>query len=231
MGFDWNAMAFTASIWILPVLFAITLHEAAHGWVAWRLGDDTARALGRVSFNPLRHIDPFGTVLMPALLLFASGGRMMFGFAKPVPVDFSRLRKPRRDMVLVAAAGPGSNILLAVISALLIHGTVLFEADAQRWILHNLFNSVWINLLLAVFNMLPLPPLDGGRVAVGLLPPELARQLARAERVGMIIILAALFILPWIGGKMGLDLNIFRWLIGEPTAYLMDLVFSLTGVR
>ena len=231
MGSDWNAMAFTASIWILPVLFAITLHEAAHGWVAWRLGDDTAHALGRVSFNPLRHIDPFGTVLMPALLLFASGGRMMFGFAKPVPVDFSRLRQPRRDMVLVAAAGPGSNILLAVISALLIHGTVLFEADAQRWILHNLVNSVWINLLLAVFNMLPLPPLDGGRVAVGLLPPELARQLARVARAGMIIILAALFIVPWIGGKMGLDLNIFRWLIGEPTAYLMDLVFSLTGVR
>ena len=231
MGSDWNAIAFTASIWILPALFAITLHEAAHGWVAWRLGDDTARALGRVSFNPLRHIDPFGTVLMPAVLLFASGGRMMFGFAKPVPVDFSRLRKPRRDMVLVAAAGPGSNILLAVISALLIHGTVLFEADAQRWILHNLVNSVWINLLLAVFNMLPLPPLDGGRVAVGLLPPELARQLARVERAGMIIILAALFILPWIGGRMGLDLNIFRWLIGEPTAYLIDLVFSLTGVR
>ena len=231
MGFDWNAMAFTASIWILPVLFAITLHEAAHGWVAWRLGDDTARSLGRVSFNPLRHIDPFGTVLMPAVLLFASGGRMMFGFAKPVPVNFSRLRKPRRDMVLVAAAGPGSNILLAVISALLIHGTVLFEADAQRWFLHNLVNSVWINLLLAVFNMLPLPPLDGGRVAVGLLPPELSWQLARVERAGMIIILAALFILPWIGGKMGLDLNIFRWLIGEPTAYLMDLVFSLTGVR
>ena len=231
MGSDWYAMAFTASIWILPVLFAITLHEAAHGWVAWRLGDDTARALGRVAFNPLRHIDPFGTVLMPALLLFASGGRMMFGFAKPVPVDFSRLRQPRRDMVLVAAAGPGSNILLAIISALLILSTVLFEADAQRWILHNLVNSVWINLLLAVFNMLPLPPLDGGRVAVGLLPPELARQLARVERAGMIIILAALFILPWIGGKMGLDLNIFRWLIGEPTAYLMDLVFSLTGVR
>jgi len=231
MGFDWNAIAFTASTWILPVLFAITLHEAAHGWVAWRLGDDTARVLGRVSFNPLRHIDPFGTVLMPALLLFASGGRMMFGFAKPVPVNFSRLRKPRRDMVLVAAAGPGSNILLAVISALLIHGTVLFEADAQRWLQHNLVNSVWINLLLAVFNMLPVPPLDGGRVAVGLLPPELARLLARFERGGMIIILGALFILPWIGGKMGLDLNVFWWLIGEPTAYVMDLVFSLTGVR
>jgi Zn-dependent protease len=231
IGFDWNAIAFTASIWVLPVLFAITLHEAAHGWVAWRLGDDTARALGRISLNPLRHIDPVGTVLIPAVLLFGSGGRMMFGFAKPVPVDFSRLRKPRRDMVLVAAAGPGSNILLAVISALLIHGSVLFDADIERWIMHNLVNSVWINLLLAVFNMLPLPPLDGGRIAVGLLPPELARQLVRIERAGMIIILTALFILPWISGKIGFDLNIFRWLIGEPTAYLMDLVFSLTGVR
>ena len=231
MGFDWNAIAFTASTWILPVLFAITLHEAAHGWVAWRLGDDTARALGRVSFNPLRHIDPVGTVLIPAVLLFGSGGRMMFGFAKPVPVDFSRFRKPRRDMVLVAAAGPGSNILLAVFSALLIHGSVLFDANIERWIMLNLVNSVWINLLLAVFNMLPLPPLDGGRVAAGLLPPELARQLARVERASMVIILAALFILPWIGDKMGFDLNIFRWLIGGPTAYLMDLVFSLTGVR
>jgi Zn-dependent protease len=231
IGFDWNAIAFTASIWVLPVLFAITLHEAAHGWVAWRLGDDTARALGRISLNPLRHIDPVGTVLIPAVLLFGSGGRMIFGFAKPIPVDFSRLRKPRRDMVLVAAAGPGSNILLAVISALLIHGSVLFDADIERWIMHNLVNSVWINLLLAVFNMLPLPPLDGGRIAVGLLPPELARQLVRIERAGMIIILTALFILPWISGKIGFDLNIFRWLIGEPTAYLMDLVFSLTGVR
>ncbi|PPR59961.1 MAG: hypothetical protein CFH04_01872, partial [Alphaproteobacteria bacterium MarineAlpha3_Bin3] len=114
-------LAFTVSVWVLPVLIAVTFHEAAHGWVAWRLGDDTAYRLGRVTFNPLSHIDLFGTILLPALMLFASGGRMMFGFAKPVPVNFAGLGHPRRDMVLVALAGPGSNLLLAVISAALIH--------------------------------------------------------------------------------------------------------------
>ena len=111
----------TASVWVIPILLAIALHEAAHGWVALRLGDDTAYRLGRVTFNPFRHIDPFGTVLLPALLLFASGGRMMFGFAKPVPVNFARLHRPRRDMVLVAAAGPATNLALAVVSAALFH--------------------------------------------------------------------------------------------------------------
>ena len=226
---DLSNLAFTVSVWVIPVLIAVTFHEAAHGFIAWRLGDDTAYRLGRVTFNPLRHIDPFGTVLMPALLLFASGGRMMFGFAKPVPVNFNRLRKPRRDMVLVAAAGPGSNLLLAVAAALLIHLLPLFSGDFYQWVGHNLINMVRINLLLCVFNMLPIPPLDGGRVAVGLLPPSMGQRLARLERSGILIILAGVFILPWIGNQLGVDLNVFWWLVGLPTEYLMELVFTLTG--
>ena len=219
-----------ASVWTIPILLAITLHEAAHGWVALRLGDDTAYRLGRVTFNPLRHIDPFGTVLLPALLLFASGGRMMFGFAKPVPVNFARLRRPRRDMVLVAAAGPATNLALAVVSAALFNLVPLLSGDVALWVAENLANSLWINLLLCVLNLLPIPPLDGGRIAVGLLPPRLAMRLARLERLGIFIILGAVFILPWIGDKLGVDLNVFWWLVGGPAAYLSHLIVTLVGI-
>ena len=221
---------FTVSVWTIPVVLAVTLHEAAHGWVAWRLGDDTAFRLGRVTFNPLRHIDLFGTVLLPGLLLFFSGGRVMFGFAKPVPVNFSRLGRPRRDMVLVAAAGPGTNLALAVVSAALLHAVPLLAGDGREWVTHNLINSVWINLVLCVFNMLPLPPLDGGRVAVGLLPRHLAEPLARLERAGIFIILGVLFILPWIGGRLGLDLQVFSWLVGAPARFLAGVIFAALGV-
>ena len=221
---------FTVSVWTIPVVLAVTLHEAAHGWVAWRLGDDTAFHLGRVTFNPLRHIDLFGTVLLPGLLLFFSGGRVMFGFAKPVPVNFSRLGRPRRDMVLVAAAGPGTNLALAVVSAALLHAVPLLAGDGREWVTHNLINSVWINLVLCVFNMLPLPPLDGGRVAVGLLPRHLAEPLARLERAGIFIILGVLFILPWIGGRLGLDLQVFSWLVGAPARFLAGVIFAALGV-
>ena len=211
------------------MLLAVTLHEAAHGWVAWRLGDDTAKRLGRVTFNPLKHIDPFGTVLLPAAMLFFSGGRMMFGFAKPVPVNFGRLRRPRRDMILVAAAGPATNLSLAVISGLLAHGLVFLSGDLYAWALANLQNALWINLLLCVFNMLPIPPLDGGRVAVGLLPSFLARPLAGLERWGIMLILAAIFILPTIGDKMGVDLNVFRWVVAEPAYALQNMVLLISG--
>jgi Zn-dependent protease len=230
MSFDWQQIGYTASIWVLPVMIAVTFHEAAHGWVAWRLGDPTAKALGRVTFNPLKHIDLFGTVILPALLLFGSGGKMMFGFAKPVPVHFARLHKPRRDMVLVAIAGPASNVILALLAAGFMHGLTWLDGDLQNWLARNLINAVWINCLLAVFNMLPLPPLDGGRVAVGLLPPALGMRLERLERAGFAILLAAIFLLPYLGERVGIDLNIFSWLVGQPAEYLMKAIFSAVGI-
>jgi len=227
---DFSSIAYAVSVWAIPVLLAVTLHEAAHGWVAWRLGDDTAYRLGRVTFNPFRHIDPFGTVLLPVMLLLASGGRMMFGFAKPVPVNFRGLAQPRRDMVLVAAAGPAVNVALAVVAAALLHTVPLASGAFREWYALNLQAAVWINLLLAVFNMLPLPPLDGGRVAVGLLPWRAAIRLARLERAGIPIILGAVFILPWIGDAVGLELNVFWWLVGMPTSFLEGAIFRLVGL-
>lgn len=228
---NWEQIAVEFSVWVLPVLLAVTLHEAAHGWVAWKLGDDTAYSLGRVTFNPVRHIDPFGTVIMPALLLFMSGGKFMFGFAKPVPVNFMRLRKPRRDMIWVAAAGPGANIMIALACGALLHVIPVLPESFGRWLALNLSNAIWINALLAVFNMLPLPPLDGGRVAVGLLPVSLARPLAKLERYGLFIILGIVFLLPWIGGKLGVTLNVFEWLVVYPAAILSKAILTLTGVQ
>jgi Zn-dependent protease len=234
-SFDPGRIAFLVSVWALPTLFAITLHEAAHGFVAWRLGDDTAMRLGRVSFNPLRHIDAFGTVVLPALLLFLSGGRVMFGYAKPVPVNFGRLGNPRRDMVLVAAAGPLANLLLLAASAL---GLKVLSGmppsawgNGAEWAAHNLVNSAWINAVLMLFNLFPIPPLDGGRIAAGLLPAAPALALARLERHGIVLILGALFLLPWLGGMVGLDLNLFWWLVGAPAGYLVEFAFALVGVR
>ena len=234
----------TASVWILPVLIAITFHEAAHGFVAWRLGDDTAKRLGRVTFNPLRHIDPFGTILLPGILIVA-GSSFLFGYAKPVPVNFARLRRPRRDMVLVAAAGPAANLILAFVAAVLFHliGAlpenifILFDTlgrvgeitfGLRSWLALTLIAAIVINLLLAVFNMIPLPPLDGGRVAVGLLPRELARPLARLERYGMLILIGAIFLLPLAGRQLGLAISIGR-IILPPVQFFYSVIKALTG--
>jgi Zn-dependent protease len=227
---NFQQILFEISVWTIPVLLAITLHEAAHGFVAWRLGDDTAYRQGRVTVNPLRHIDPFGTVLLPAMLLFVSGGRIMFGFAKPVPVNFMRLRQPRRDMVWVAAAGPGANLAMALIAAALFHVVPALPEEFGSWVLQNLNNAIWINVLLAVFNMLPIPPLDGGRVAVGLLPLPLARALQRTERLGFAIIIGGVFILPWIGRMVGMNLNIFNWLVVTPALYVSEMILRVAGV-
>ena len=219
---------YTASVWILPILFAITLHEAAHGYVALRFGDDTALRAGRVSLNPLKHVDLWGTVIIPGLLLFARAP-FLFGYAKPVPVDFGLLRNPRRDMIWVAGAGPAMNLALALVSALLLHGVGLVPEVASRWLQFNLINSMTINVLLAVFNLLPLPPLDGGRIAVGLLPDFLARPLSRVEPYGIFILIGALFLLPYLGARLGMDLNIFSWLVGTPFRLLLELIATVTG--
>ena len=228
-GADILSLLYSASTWVLPVLLAITFHEAAHGYVAWRRGDDTAWRLGRVTLNPLRHVHPIGTIVLPALLLLVSGGKFMFGYAKPVPVNFGRLISPRRDMVWVALAGPGMNLALAVAAALLFHVVDLFPAAVAGWLATNLRNAILFNVLLAVFNMLPLPPLDGGRVAVGLLPDALAVPLARLERFGLLILIGALFVLPPLGNRLGVDLNLFAWVVWPPVEFLIEFIGFITG--
>jgi Zn-dependent protease len=221
-------LLYIASIWLLPVLIAITFHEAAHGYVARFLGDETASRLGRVSLNPLRHIDPFGTIILPALLLLVRSP-FLFGYAKPVPVNFRALRNPRSGMVLVAAAGPAMNIGLAIIAALSFHLVVYLPVTMAQWVALNLKNALIINVVLAVFNLFPLPPLDGGRIAVGLLPNVLAKQLARLEPYGMIILIGLLIFLPLLGSQLHLDLSFVSRLISFSTETVIRAILRLTG--
>ena len=210
-----------------PAILAITLHEAAHGWAAWRLGDDTAMLMGRVTFNPLKHIDLFGTILLPALMYATTG--FIFGWAKPVPVNFSRLYRPRRDMALVAAAGPATNFLLAVVSAWLWGLSADGPAGVELWWKAALEVSILVNAVLLVFNMIPLPPLDGGRVAVGILPVFLARQLARLERVGLLLLIGVLFLAPMLLREFGVRFSPMDALLGPPVYWVIELVGRLTG--
>lgn len=216
---------FEATTFILPLIIAITLHEAAHGFVADKLGDNTARLLGRVSFDPLKHVELFGTIILPALMLL-SGSPALIGWAKPVPVNFRRLNHPRRDTILVALAGPFTNIVLALISAVVLR----FIPEAAPWTFRNFYNSVAVNIVLAVFNLLPILPLDGGRVLKELLPRKTGDAYAQTEQYGMIIILL-LFMLPaFLRDAHIADINIAYYLIYIPANFIGEWIFYITGL-
>ncbi len=215
-------------LFAIPVILAVTFHEAAHGFVALYCGDDTAKQAGRLTLNPLKHVDLFGTIILPLLLILSNSG-FLFGYAKPVPVNFSALKNPRRDMIWVAAAGPAMNVLLALASAVSLYGTAALDGEAAAVMGNVLLLSISLNIMLAIFNMLPLPPLDGSKVLAAFLPLPLMRRYLNFGRYGMTILLLLLIVLPILSARTGLRFDIFGALVQRPADTLTRALLDLVG--
>lgn len=211
-----------ASAWVIPVVLAVTLHEAAHGYAAERFGDKTAREAGRVTLNPLKHIDRVGTLLLPALLLLAKSP-VIFGYAKPVPVDFNRLRPLRAGMLAVAAAGPGINLLLAFASALALHLEAWITPEQAPWLYLNIYRMIILNCALAAFNLIPILPLDGGRILAALLPPRVSEVYAETERFGMLAVIGLLLVPPMLG------IDLLTPTLGAAVGLLVEGMLQISG--
>lgn len=208
---------YTITTWVIPLLLCVILHEVAHGWMAMKLGDYTAKATGRLTLNPKEHIDPIGSLLVPGILL-AMSSPILFGWAKPVPVDYRNLRKPKRDMGIVAAAGPAMNVILAIIFVLIAHVIELLPASQTKfWLFQNLSNGIQLSLALAIFNLLPILPLDGGRIVSSLLPLKYSIEYQKTESYGFYILIGLMFIGPMLG------INVIGWFIN--TLYPLFLGF------
>lgn len=218
-----NDLIQTVLIYALPVLFAITVHEAAHGYAARYFGDNTAYAQGRITLNPIAHIDPLGTIVMPLLLYFATGGALLFGYAKPVPVNFSHLRNPKRDMIWVALAGPGANFVQAFLWGVLFYLLTAAGVD-EPFFIKMCQGGILTNLVMFAFNLFPLPPLDGGRILVGLLPWRQAVLVSRIEPWGFFIVMAlvttGVVSALWMQPLMALTSSVLHWLL-TPLTYLL----------
>lgn len=217
-----NDTLFQVAALVIPLIIAIVFHEVAHGWTARLLGDPTAAQLGRLTLNPIKHVDPFGTIILPGMLKLA--GLPVFGWAKPVPVIKGRLRNPRRDMMIVAAAGPGSNLVMALIGAVLLGLAMRGFTEGgepslgMSFLAANLFNFILLNIFLALFNLLPIPPFDGGHIVEGLLPAQAARKYAAMHSKALLIMILLLVVLPWIAPS----LNVVSWLVLPPVEWLSD---------
>jgi Zn-dependent protease len=222
-----NDTVFQIAALVIPLVIAIVFHEVSHGFVARALGDPTAHRLGRLSLNPIRHVDPFGTVILPAILKLS--GLPVFGWAKPVPVQKALLRNPRRDMMLVAAAGPGSNLAMAVIGAVLLGLLLRFTGGGEAtglalgFLALNLLNFILINVFLALFNLLPVPPFDGGHIIEGLLPPRLAERYGELHKYALLVMIVLIVVLPMISPS----LNVVGWLVSPAVEWLSGMYLNL----